>query len=151
MKKLLFTCMMFTAFLVHAQDATLRKSNFNLTDGVAIKGWDPVSYFANKPVKGSAHFALAYDGITYYFSSDANRELFKKSPTKYEPQYGGWCAYAMGKDGTKVEVDPETFKIINGKLFLFYNQFFNNTLKSWNKDETNLHQHADANWQKIYH
>jgi len=151
MKKLLFTGLMFTALLAHAQDATLRKNNFNLSDGVAIKGWDPVSYFANKPIKGSSRFALVYEGITYYFSSDANRELFKKSPIKYEPQYGGWCAYAMGKDGTKVEVDPETFKIINGKLFLFYNQFFNNTLKSWNKDETNLHQHADANWQKLYH
>ncbi|MBS1667030.1 MAG: YHS domain protein [Bacteroidetes bacterium] len=151
MKKLLFICLMFTALLAHAQDGALRKKNFNLTDGIAIKGWDPIAYFANKPEKGSPRFALFYDGVTYYFSSDANRELFKKSPSRYEPQYGGWCAYAMGKDGTKVEVDPETFKIINGKLFLFYNQFFNNTLKSWNKDETNLHQHADANWQKLYH
>jgi hypothetical protein len=56
----------------------------------------------------------------------------------------------MGKDGSKVEVDPETFKIINGKLFLFYNSFFNNTLKSWNKDEANLHTKADANWKKIF-
>jgi YHS domain-containing protein len=102
-------------------------------------------------VKGSKEFAVSNEGITYYFSSAPNKEEFKKNPSKYEPQYGGWCAYAMGKDGTKVEVDPGTFKIVNGKLFLFYNQFFNNTLKNWNKDEANLHQHADANWQKIFH
>ena len=57
----------------------------------------------------------------------------------------------MGKSGDKVEVDPETFKILNGKLYLFYNKYFNNTLKSWNKDEVNLKAKADANWQKIYH
>ena len=75
----------------------------------------------------------------------------KKNPLNYEPQYGGWCAYAMGKDGSKVEVDPETFKIIDGKLYLYYNKFFNNTLKSWNKDETNLKSRADLNWKKFYH
>jgi hypothetical protein len=57
----------------------------------------------------------------------------------------------MGKEGDKVNVDPETFKIINGKHFLFYNRFFNNTLTSWNRDETNLKTKADANWQKTFH
>ncbi len=136
-----------------AQDGSaLRKKNYNLTDGIGIKGYDPVAYFTeNKAVKGSKEFAVSDEGIIYYFSSASNKEEFKKNPSKYEPQYGGWCAYAMGKDGAKVEVDPGTFKIINGKLFLFYNQYFNNTLKSWNKDEINLHQRADANWQKIIH
>jgi hypothetical protein len=55
----------------------------------------------------------------------------------------------MGAKGENVEVDPETFKIVNGKLFLFYNAYFNNTLKSWNKDEANLNRKADANWKKI--
>ena len=80
-----------------------------------------------------------------------NKEEFKKNPAAYEPQYGGWCAYAMGKDGDKVSIDPETFKIVNGKLYLFYNRAFNNTLKSWNKDEPTLKTKADANWQKIFH
>ena len=44
----------------------------------------------------------------------------------------------MGTKGAKVSVDPETFKIIDGKLYLFYNSFFNNTLKDWNKDEANM-------------
>jgi len=47
-------------------------------------------------------------------------------------------------------VDPETFKIVNGKLYLFYNKFFNNTLKSWNKDEANLKIKADKNWTNIF-
>jgi len=57
----------------------------------------------------------------------------------------------MGKDGSKVEVDPGTFKIIDGKLYLYYNKFFNNTLKSWNKDEVNLKSKANINWKKFYH
>jgi hypothetical protein len=57
----------------------------------------------------------------------------------------------MGNDGTKVEVDPETFKILNGKLYVFYNKFFTNTLKSWNKDEVRLHKNADDNWMKLFH
>jgi YHS domain-containing protein len=136
-----------------SQDAAaIRKKQFNTSDGIAIRGYDPVAYFTdNKAVKGSKEQATLYEGVTYYFSSAANREAFRKDPARYEPQYGGWCAYAMGKNGTKVEVDPETFKIIDSKLFLFYNQFFNNTLKSWNKDEANLHRQADGNWAHLYH
>ena len=85
-----------------------------------------------------------------YFSTTENKEAFKKAPAKYEPQYGGWCAYAMGNSGEKVEVDPETFKLKDGKLYLFYNKYFTNTLKSWNKDESNLQLKADNNWKKIF-
>jgi YHS domain-containing protein len=136
-----------------SQDAkALREKHFNLENGVAISGYDPVAYFTqNKAVKGNKDLAVADNGAVYYFSSAANKEEFKKTPSRYEPQYGGWCAYAMGKEGSKVEIDPGTFKILNGKLYLFYNKFFNNTLKSWNKDEAGLQQHADQNWQKLYH
>lgn len=136
-----------------SQDAVqLRKSQFNLNDGIAIKGYDPVSYFnQHKAVRGRKELAVYAQGVTYYFSSLENKEAFKSNPARYEPQYGGWCAYAMGKDGSKVEIDPDTFKIIDGKLYLYYNKFFNNTLKSWNKDEANLKTQADANWQKFYH
>jgi hypothetical protein len=88
--------------------------------------------------------------VYYHFSSPENKKEFRKNPSKYEPEYGGWCAYAMGAKGEKVSIDPETFKIINGKLYLFYNSFFNNTLKSWNKDETNLKAKADVNWENIF-
>lgn len=136
------------------QDVTeLRKKHYNLKkSGLAIEGYDPVAYFKNnKATAGKKAFAVNYQGATYYFSSAENKDAFIKNPASFEPQYGGWCAYAMGKEGDKVSVDPETFKIINGKLYLFYNKFFNNTLSSWNRDETNLKTKADVNWQKTFH
>lgn len=133
---------------VSAQTETLRKKHYNLEKGLAIQGYDPVSYFNGNPIEGNKAIAYIYSGVQYRFSSAKNLEAFKANPEKYEPQYGGWCAYAMGTSGDKVEVDPETFKIVNGKLYLFYNKYFNNTLKSWNKDEANLKPKADINWQK---
>lgn len=133
-------------------ETTTRKKHFNLSkSGLAIDGYDPVAYFkTNKAIEGKKEFAVNHQGTIYYFSTAENKEIFIKNPSFYEPQYGGWCAYAMGKNGDKVSVDPETFKIINGKLYLFYNRFFNNTLTSWNKDEANLKTKADANWQKTF-
>lgn len=134
----------------YSQTDVFRSREFNLDNGVAISGYDPVSYFTlNKAVKGKKDFSYSYHGIIYRFATITDEQAFQANPAKYEPQYGGWCAYAMGNNGSKVEVDPETFKIINGKLFLFYNRFFNNTLKSWNQDELSLHTRADVNWQKI--
>lgn len=136
--------------LSFSQDA-LRAKHFNLTGDVAVQGYDPVGYFVvGKAVKGNKDIAISYGAVRYYFATMDNRETFRKNPSAYEPQYGGWCAYAMGADGSKVEIDPNTFKIINGKLYLFYNKFFNNTLKSWNKNETVLKHHADANWEKLF-
>lgn len=132
-----------------AQTAAKRTAEFNLEKKVAIQGYDPVAYFIQKKaVKGKANLAATYEGVTYNFSSQANKDLFLKNPAAYEPQYGGWCAYAMGANGEKVEINPETFKIVDGKLNLYYNAFFNNTLKSWNKDEVSLKKKADANWKK---
>lgn len=154
MKKILFFAVtMILGISIQAQDATtLRKKQFNLADGIAVKGYDPVAYFTqNKAVKGSKDLAVYDLGATYYFSSAANKEAFKANPGKYEPEYGGWCAYAMGNSGEKVSIDPETFKIVNGKLYLFYNKYFTNTLKDWNKNEAALKKAADANWPKFYH
>lgn len=126
---------------------TVRKQQFNLENGVAIQGYDPVAYFTqNKAVKGSVANTINYRNVVYRFASPANLKAFQENPDKYEPQYGGWCAYAMGAMGEKVEVDPETFKIKDGKLYLFYHTFINNTLTKWNKDETNLHKKANASW-----
>lgn len=156
MRPRFFTILLFLSFVSitgYTQDpTTVRKKQFNLDGGVAIEGYDPVAYFkVNKAVKGKKELAVYHQGVTYYFSSTENKEDFKKAPSKYEPEYGGWCAYAMGDKGEKVSIDPETFKILNGRLYLFYNRYFTNTLKSWNRDEANLKLKADANWQKIYH
>ena len=132
--------------------ASMRKQSFNLEKNIGIQCYDPVAYFKeNKAVKGKSEISVLYLGVIYYFSSVENKNAFVKDPTAYEPQYGGWCAYAMGKSGEKVEIDPSTFKIVNNKLYLFYNKYFNNTLKSWNKDEANFKANADVHWQKIFH
>ena len=148
--KILILFVAFIATTSFGQTATKRVAEFNLEKKVAIQGYDPVAYFTQKKaVKGKATIATTYEGVIYNFVSQTDKDLFLKNPTNYEPQYGGWCSYAMGASGEKVEVDPETFKITDGKLNLFYNAFFNNTLKSWNKDEVNLKKKADANWKKI--
>lgn len=151
---LLIAGLFFSVAISFSQDATaVRKKHFNLSkSGLAIDGYDPVAYFKiNKAIEGKKDLAINHQGAVYYFSSAENKDAFIKNPSAYEPQYGGWCAYAMGKNGEKVNVDPETFKIVNGKLYLFYNRFFNNTLTSWNKDEANLKTKADTNWQKTFH
>jgi YHS domain-containing protein len=140
---------LFVSFLF-AQTDEARKKSYNVNKkAVAIQGYDPVSYFDNKPTEGKSNIAHVHQGITYYFSSQANLAKFKASPEKYEPVYGGWCAYAMGENGEKVEVDPETFKILDGKLNLFYNSWGNNTLTKWNKNEKALKTKADLNWKKF--
>lgn len=151
MKKLVVLALVLISAFSFAQDDGKKISQYNLENKVAILGFDPVGYFTQgKAIKGRKEIAVSYQGITYRFSSTGNKEIFLKNPSKYEPQYGGWCAYAMGSAGEKVEINPETFKIIDGKLYLFYNAYFNNTLKSWNPDEANLKVKADINWKKIY-
>lgn len=134
-----------------AQNAN-RAKQFNLENGLAIQGYDPVAYFnQNRALEGNKQFSLNFEGVTYRFINAANKEAFLKDPKKYEPQYGGWCAYAMGATGEKVEIDPETFKVLNGKLYLFYHSWTNNTLLKWNKDEVNLKSKADKSWMNIFH
>lgn len=151
MKRNVFLAMLLLLTLAaFSQDQAKRVANFNLSSKVGIQGYDPVAYFKQgKAVKGRKDLAATYQGVTYYFANETDKAAFLKNPAGYEPQYGGWCAYAMGDYGKKVEVDPETFKITGGKLYLFYNKFLNNTLKSWNKDEPALKKKADANWDKI--
>jgi YHS domain-containing protein len=150
MKTKLFFILFLSAVSVTAQNPSLRQKHFLLDKGVALSGYDPVSYFQKNPVKGSKTYVFTQEGVTYQFSNAANLETFRKNPSAYEPQYGGWCAYAMGQKGEKVEVNPETYKIVGGKLYLFYNRLFNNTLPDWNEDETNLKKKADTNWQRLY-
>lgn len=151
MKKL--SIILFVAILslpTFAQTAAKRAKEYNLENKVALQGYDPVAYFIQKKaLKGKTTLATTYEGVVYYFSTQANKEIFAKNPSQYEPQFGGWCAYAMGANAEKVEINPETFKIVDGKLYVFYNAYFNNTLKSWNKDEVNLKKKAESNWKKF--
>lgn len=151
MRQLLLTFLIGFSGIAQSQlSVQERCKHFNTENKIALQGYDPVAYFTlYKPVKGKSSYQLNQQGIIYYFSSNANKKLFIENPNKFEPQYGGWCAFAMGDNGEKVEIDPETFKITDGKLYVFYNGYFNNTLKSWNKDEKKLKIKADKNWSKI--
>jgi YHS domain-containing protein len=149
MKALLTLILASSLILGYAQTDAVRKFNFNIKKQVALEGYDPVSYFSNKPEEGNEKIRISHKGIIYQFASQANLAKFNAAPDKYEPAYGGWCAYAMGATGEKVKIDPETFKIINGKLYLFYNFWGNNTLTDWNAEETKLKDAADKNWKKI--
>lgn len=132
-------------FSIKVAPAQINKNS----NGIAVEGYDLVSYFNGKPIEGSKNYSLNFKSAKYYFSTEANKKLFISNPKKYLPMYGGYCAYAMGLDGSLVEIDPETYKIIDGKLYLFYNAYFNNTKTKWDKDEKSLKQKADSNWKKI--
>jgi len=128
-----------------AQSATM----FSVDDhNVAVGGYDVVTYFTmNKATKGEVKYQAIHEGATFYFSSKENLKSFQQNPSKYAPQYGGYCAYAVANGG-KYPINPETFKIVEGRLFLFYNQDGTNTLTLWNKDEAKLLKAADASWKK---
>lgn len=148
-KSALLIVLAFIPALTFAQSDEARKKNYNLKKDIALEGYDPVSYYDNKPIEGKAEIKFSHRGVTYLFSSAGNLNKFKTSPEKYEPAYGGWCAYAMGETGEKVKVDPETFKILDGKLYLFYNFWGNNTLTDWNKNEKTLKTKGDQSWKKF--
>jgi len=139
---ILFILITFNSYSQKNQLVNIDKNN------LAVEGYDLVSYFEGNPKKGEESISTNYKGVNYYFISKENKATFIKSSNKFLPQYGGWCAYAMGDSGELVEVDPETYKIIDDKLYLFYNKFFTNTLNSWNKDEISLKRAADRNWKQ---
>jgi len=132
-----------------AQEMETRTKQFNLKKTIILEGYDPVSYFDNKPLEGKEELKATYKGVTYLFATANNVTKFKANPEKYEPAYGGWCAYAMGETGEKVKIDPETYKIVGGRLYLFYNFWGNNTLTAWNKNEGSLKATADQNWKRF--
>jgi YHS domain-containing protein len=115
-------------------------------NGAALKGYDPVAYFTdNKPVKGNPQFQAAYNGGTYYFSSAENKKLFEADPKKYEPQFGGFCAYATSK-GYTAKIEPDAFQVLNGRLLL---QYDTDVRDLFNKDPQGNLKKADQNWPGI--
>jgi YHS domain-containing protein len=121
---------------------------FNKTKdgGVAIEGYDAVAYFADgKPVKGSDEFRHEWMNATWRFASAEHRDAFAKEPEKYAPQYGGYCAFGVSR-GYAVPVDPEAWKVVDGKLYLNYNK---DVQTEWNKDIPGYIRKADANWPEV--
>ncbi|MFN5943720.1 MAG: YHS domain-containing (seleno)protein [Phycisphaerae bacterium] len=123
--------------------------NLEAKSKLAIKGYDPVAYFSGSPQKGKANITTDYNGAVYHFATAANRDAFLADPAKYEPAYGGWCAWAM-KDGEKVEVDPTKFIVKNDRLYLFYDGFWGNTKAKWEKEDHAAQvKQADAKWKTL--
>ena len=88
---------------------------------IAIKGYDPVAYFTeNQAVEGSETYSYHWLGATWYFASARNRDLFKGDPSKYAPQYGGYCADGVSFVTVTTNIDPKAWRIIDGKLYLSY-------------------------------
>lgn len=143
----------FLCLVVMAQpEEASRRRNFNTNNGIGLREFDAVSYFkGSRPLKGNSKFYHHYKGITYYFANAENVEEFKKSPASYEPAYGGWCAYTVASNGERVKVNPVTYKIIDGKLHLFYNYNSDNRLLKWNNNEKKLKSSADKNWVARMH
>ena len=124
--------------------------DYNTKNGYVAEGYDVVAYFESEAVEGFDKFEIIYEGVKFKFSSEANLKTFKNNPKKYMPQYGGYCAYAIAEKSKKVKIDPETFEVRDGKLYLFYNSWGTNTLKLWlEKDVKGLQQKADKNWEAM--
>lgn len=114
--------------------------------GVAIHGYDPVAYFVeSKPMKGTAERSATAHGATYWFASDKNLELFKADPSKYEPQYGGYCAYGVAQ-GFKPDIDPTAFRVEGGKLYLNLSP---DVQSRWVKDIPGYVEQANKNWKTL--
>ena len=123
-----------------------RAEPVNEDHGVAIKGYDPVAYFTDgKPVLGNFTITAQYDGATYRFASEDHKALFVKDPTKYLPQFGGFCAFGTA-NGHKADIDPAAFSIVDGKLYLNYSTEIQAT---WKQDiPGNIHKAEEA-WPTV--
>lgn len=119
---------------------------------LAVQGYDPVAYFpegGDKPTKGSKSITAEHKGVVYRFTTTKNRDLFLAAPDRYEPAFGGWCAWAM-RDGDKVEIDPKSYIVRDDRLYLFYDGFLADTRAKWLKtDHAESSQKADTNWNAI--
>jgi hypothetical protein len=87
--------------------------------------------------------------VRYYFVNEANKLKFDANPKKFLPEFGGWCAYAIGTHSKKVKIDPESYTIEEGKLYLFYKGAFNDTREKWLDNHEALKPKAHSNWKKI--
>jgi len=142
--------MLIILFISFSTTLFSQQIDYNEQKSFVANGYDVVAYFSNTAVNGSTKYQSTYDDAKYRFSSQKNLDTFKANPKKYVPQYGGWCAYAMADKAEKVTINPKTFELRNGKLYLFYNAYFNNTYESWLEEmPAKLIKKADTSWSKI--
>ncbi len=112
----------------------------------AAGGYDVVAYFSGgQPVKGSKKFQTEYKGAEWRFASQAHLDAFLKAPEKYAPQYGGYCAWAMGR-GYAAKGDPQVWRIVDGKLYLNYDE---SVRKKWEMDIPGFIAKGNVNYPKL--
>jgi len=121
--------------------------------GLAIGGFDPVAYFDGAARHGSARHEAVYRGATYRFASVRNQDRFERDPAAYLPEFGGYCAFGVAAKQAKVPANPETFRIQDGRLLLFFNGPFKgqtvDTSKMWDEDPVGMLHDADAHWPAL--
>jgi len=141
--KKLLVLLLVVSFSAFGQGKSLQNLDKN---SVAIQGYDPVAFFTqNRPVKGLPEFESQYHGARYLFASADDKAMFDANPAKYEPQFGGFCAFGVSK-GKTVPVKIEAFQIVNGRLLMQYDLDIKN---EFNKDTQGNLQKADQNWPGI--
>jgi YHS domain-containing protein len=114
--------------------------------GLALRGYDPVSYFTDgKPILGDYTITASYEGAIYRFTSEEHKALFVKEPTKYLPQYGGFCAFGTAR-GVKVDGDPTVWKIVDNKLYL---NLAPPVAARWNQDIAGYIKAANEKWPEL--
>ena len=135
------------ALVTFATSPALAGSKVNADkSGVAIKGYDPVAYFtSSKPTAGNAELTHRWNNATWRFANAENKKAFVANPTKYAPQYGGYCAFAVSQ-GNLAPIDPKAWRIVDGKLYLNYNTAVQ---KKWEKDRKNFIRLADEKWPEL--
>ncbi|WP_338846327.1 YHS domain-containing (seleno)protein [Massilia sp. W12] len=114
--------------------------------GVGLQGHDPVAYFSAKAATaGKPAYRADYEGVTYHFASQANRDKFKANPAQFAPQFGGFCAMGVAL-GKKLDGDPQAWKVVDGKLYLNVNK---DIQKKWLEDVPGNLQKARSEWPQI--
>jgi YHS domain-containing protein len=137
----LFVCLAANVSLVLAAP----KPNVDKS-GVGIQGYDPVAFFTDgKPMLGKEEFHATYRGVTYRFASSEHQATFEKDPAKYEPQFGGYCAYGVAQ-GHLAPGKVEAFQIVNDQLLM---QYDSRTRDEFNKDQRANLQAATSKWQTL--
>jgi YHS domain-containing protein len=116
-----------------------------LIEGVAIGGYDAISYFSGEPVEGKAEFSTKWKDAEWHFATGENRDVFVANPEKYAPQYGGYCAFAVSK-GAIAKGDPKAWTVIDGKLYLNFNEAVRT---NWREDTKGNISKANSKWPKV--
>lgn len=120
--------------------------SINNQAGLALRGFDPVAWFAEvRPRRGSAAFAADHAGVTWHFASAANLARFVADPAAHLPRYGGFCAFGVAR-GYKVDIDPDAWHIRDGILYLNYDR---GVQRQWQRDIPGHIARAEANWPRL--